>query len=102
MADTVARLLSGDFRDPDDGQPLVAPIRSVVIEDSLAGRETDLIGALGLGGRLAVVSDATTHRVMGRRIGQALGAIAEVKRIVLPKDPDPDLETVDRLCTATV
>ena len=101
MADTVARLLSGDFRDPDDGQPLVAPIRSVVIEDSLAGREADLVGALDLGGRLAVVSDATTQRVMGRRIEQALGPIAEVQSIVLPDHPEPDLETVDRLCTAT-
>ena len=101
MADTLARLLTGDFQDPDDGQPLVAPIRSVVIEDSLAGREADLVGALDLGGRLAVVSDATTQRVMGRRIEQALGPIAEVQSIVLPDHPEPDLETVDRLCTAT-
>src|SRR5919106_2153853 len=101
MADTLARLLTRDFQDPDDGQPLVAPIRSVVIEDSLAGREADLVGALDLGGRLAVVSDATTQRVMGRRIEQALGPIAEVQSIVLPDHPEPDLETVDRLCTAT-
>jgi glycerol-1-phosphate dehydrogenase [NAD(P)+] len=102
MADILAGLLGGDFRDPDDGQPLVAPIRSVVIEDSLAGREADLVGALDLGGRLAVVSDATTHRVMGRRIEQALGPVAEAGSIVLPDHPEPDLETVDRLCTATV
>ena len=71
--DTLARLLAGAFRDPDDGQPLVAPMRTVVIEDSLAGREADLVEALDLGRRLAVVSDPTTHRVMGRRIEQALG-----------------------------
>jgi glycerol-1-phosphate dehydrogenase [NAD(P)+] len=102
MADTLARLLTGDFHDPDDGQPLVAPIRNVVIEDSLVGREADLVGALDLGGRLAVVSDATTHRVMGRRIEQALGPVAKAQSIVLPDHPEPDLETVDRLCTATV
>jgi glycerol-1-phosphate dehydrogenase [NAD(P)+] len=102
MADILARLLGGDFWDPDDGQPLVAPIRSVVIEDSLAGREADLVGALDLGGRLAVVSDATTHRVMGRRIEQALGPVAGTRSIVLPDHPEPDLETVDRLCTATI
>jgi glycerol-1-phosphate dehydrogenase [NAD(P)+] len=101
MTDTLARLLAGDFQDPDDGRPLVAPIRSVAIEDSLAGRETDLVGALCLGRRLAVVSDQTTHRVMGRRIEQALGPIAEVQSIVLSNDPEPDLETVDRLCVAT-
>ena len=98
--DTLARLLAGEFQDPDDGQPLVAPIRTVVIEDSLAGREADLAGALALGGRLAVVSDATTRRVMGRRIEQALGRSAKVQSVVLPDHPEPDLETVDRLCRA--
>ena len=39
---------------------------------------------------------------MGRRIEQALGPVAEVQSIVLPDHPEPDLETVDRLCTATV
>jgi glycerol-1-phosphate dehydrogenase [NAD(P)+] len=100
--DPLARLLAGEFHDPDDGQPLVAPTRTVVIEDSLAGREADLVAALDLGGRLAVVSDVTTHRVMGHRIEQALAARATVQSIVLPEHPEPDLETVDRLCNAAV
>ncbi|MGH6920385.1 MAG: iron-containing alcohol dehydrogenase, partial [Geminicoccaceae bacterium] len=100
--DTLARLLAGEFQDPDDGQPLVAPMRTVVIEDSLAGREANLVEALDLGRRLAVVSDATTHRVMGRRIEQALGPVAQVQSIVLPDRPGPDLETVDGLCSATI
>jgi glycerol-1-phosphate dehydrogenase [NAD(P)+] len=102
MTDTLARLLAGSFHDPDDSQLLVAPIRTVVIEDSLADREADLVGALDLGGRLALVSDPTTHRVMGRRIEQALGPVAEIQSIVLPDHPEPDFETVDRLCAATV
>jgi glycerol-1-phosphate dehydrogenase [NAD(P)+] len=101
MADTLAKLLAGEFLDPDDGQPLTAPAGTVVIEDSLVGREPDLIEPLDLGRRLAVVSDTTTHRVMGRRIEQALGAVAEVKSIVLPDPPEPDLETVERLRNAT-
>jgi glycerol-1-phosphate dehydrogenase [NAD(P)+] len=100
--DTLARLLAGAFQDPDDGQPLVAPMRTVVIEDSLAGREANLVEALDLGRRLAVVSDATTHCVLGRRIEQALGPVAQVQSIVLPDHPAPDLETVDALCSATV
>ena len=100
--DTLTRLMAGAFRDPDDGQPLVAPIRTVVIADSLAGREAELAEALDLGRRLAVVSDATTQRVMGRRIEQALARIAEVRSIVLPDHPEPDLETTDRLLSATV
>jgi len=100
--DTLTRLLAGAFRDPDDGQPLVAPIRTVVIKDSLAGAEAELAEALDLGRRLAVVSDATTHRVLGRRIEQALGRIAKIQSIVLPGHPAPDLETTDRLRMATV
>jgi glycerol-1-phosphate dehydrogenase [NAD(P)+] len=99
--DTLARFLAGEFRDPDDGKPLVAPIRTVVIEDNLAGREADLVGELDLGPRLAVVSDQTTHAVLGRRAEQALGRIAGISSIVLPGHPEPDLETVNRLREAT-
>ncbi|HSA82844.1 MAG TPA: iron-containing alcohol dehydrogenase, partial [Geminicoccaceae bacterium] len=100
--DTLTRLLAGTFRDPDDGRPLVVPIRTVAIEDSLAGREAELVETLDLGARLAVVSDATTHRVLGRRIEQALGRIAKIHSVVLPGHPAPDLETTDRLRTATL
>ena len=99
--DSLGRLLAGEFRDPDDGQLLVAPIRDVVIEDSLAGREAELVAGLDLGPRLAVVSDPTTRRVLGRRVEQALGRIALVQSIVLPEHPEPDLETVNRLRQAT-
>jgi glycerol-1-phosphate dehydrogenase [NAD(P)+] len=99
--DTLGQFLAGEFRDPDDGQPLVAPIRTVVIEDSLAGREAELVGELELGGRLAVVSDPATRAVLGRRVERALGRIAEVESIVLPEHSEPDLETVNRLRRAT-
>ncbi len=100
--DPLARLLAGEFADPDDGQPLRAPIATVLIEDSLAGREADLVAALDLGGRLAVVSDATTHRVMGERVEQALARGAAVQSVVLPDGPEPDLATVGRLRQATI
>src|SRR5690606_4302008 len=90
--DPLAALLAGQFRDPDDGQPLVAPIATVVIEDSLAGREADLVADLELGRRLAVVSDATTHRVLGRRVEQALAARFSVDSMVLPDGPEPDID----------
>jgi glycerol-1-phosphate dehydrogenase [NAD(P)+] len=99
--DTLGQLLAGEFRDPDDGKPLVAPIRTVVIEGSLAGREADLVAGSDLGGRLAVVSDPATRAALGRRVEQALGRIAEVESVVLPEHPDPDLETVNRLRQAS-
>jgi glycerol-1-phosphate dehydrogenase [NAD(P)+] len=101
MQDTLARFLAGEFRDPDDGKPLVAPIRTVMIEESLAGREAELVAGLDLGPRLAVVSDQTTHAVLGRRVEQALGRIAGISSIVLPEHPRPDLETVNRLREAS-
>ena len=95
--DALGQLLAGEFRDPEGGAPLVAPIRTVVLEDSLAGREADLVAALDLGRRLAVVSDPTTRAVLGRRIEQALGRIADIESIVLSEHPEPDLATVNRL-----
>jgi glycerol-1-phosphate dehydrogenase [NAD(P)+] len=56
---------------------------------------------LNLGRRLAVVSDAITHRVLGERIERALGGIAEVQSIVLPAGVHPDLETAARVRAAT-
>jgi glycerol-1-phosphate dehydrogenase [NAD(P)+] len=99
--DPLARLLAGDFLDPDDGEPLAAPTGTVVIEDSLAGREADLVGPLSGGGEIAVVSDATTYGVMGRRIEQALARLGEVRSVVLRAHPKPDLETVGRLRSST-
>ncbi len=99
--DTLGRLLAGEFRDPDDGGLLIAPIGNIAIEDSLAGREADLVAGLELGDRLAVVSDPTTRAVLGRRVEQALGRIAKIQSVVLPEHPEPDLETVDRLRRAT-
>ena len=87
------RLLAGDFADPDDGSPLEVPTRTVVIADSLAGDEVDLVAALGMGRRLAVVSDETTHRVLGARVLRALEGIAEVTDIRLPGRPHADAGT---------
>jgi hypothetical protein len=46
---TLERLLSGEFPDPRTGRPLPVPIRSIVMEASLAGREAELVAALDPG-----------------------------------------------------
>src|SRR5689334_15291518 len=60
--DPLAQLLAGAYRDPDapDGPPLAAAARALVIADSLADREVELVAALGLGPRLAIVADDDT------------------------------------------
>ncbi len=99
--DTLASVLAGEFQDPDDGQLLLVPVRTVVIEDDLAGREADLVGALALGERLAVVSDPTTYRVLGGRVVDALETIAWVQSVVLFERPQADLATVERIRSET-
>jgi glycerol-1-phosphate dehydrogenase [NAD(P)+] len=99
--DTLGELLAGRCRDPEDGSPITIPVRAIAIERSLAGIEGDLVRPLALGRRLAVVSDETTHEVLGARVARALTAVGEVDPVVLHAMPDPDVATVDLLRKAT-
>lgn len=92
--DPIASLLAGRWRDPDGGGTIGVAIRTIAIEDTLAGREADLVAPLGLGERIAVLSDPTTHDVLGGRVARALASIARVDDIVLTRDPHPDAATV--------
>lgn len=95
--DPLAALLAGRFPDPDGGPPLSAPTRLVAIEDTLAGREAELVAALDLGRRLALVMDANTERALGRRVADALCGTAAVEILRLPGRPHADAETAARL-----
>jgi glycerol-1-phosphate dehydrogenase [NAD(P)+] len=95
--DPLAQLLAGRYRDPETGELLAAAARSVVIEDSLAGREVELVAALELGRRLAVVADVDTHAALGERVSRALGSRFIVQLVVLGRAPHADTETVARL-----
>ena len=95
------RLLAGSFPDPDGGPPLAVDTRSVVIARSLAGSEGDLVRALGLGRTLALVSDQTTHAVLGDRVERALAGQQRLINIVLPGRPHADDATVEQLRAAT-
>ena len=100
-ADPLAQLLAGTWVDPDTGKATGIGIASIVIADSLGGREAELVGALDLGRRLAVVSDVNTHRVLGARVEQALRAVASIESVLLPRGVHPDLPTVERVRAAT-
>ena len=94
---SLGRLMAGQFDDPDGG-PVLDPLTAVVaIEDSLAGTEAELVAGLGLGGRLAVVCDDDTHRVLGARVADALAAIATISQVRLPGRPHADRETAAAL-----
>jgi glycerol-1-phosphate dehydrogenase [NAD(P)+] len=100
--DALQRLLEGRFPDPDGSGPLAVPTRSVVIGEGLGDRAADLVRPLGLGRRLAVVSDTVTHEVLGARVERALASVGAVASVVLPGRPHGDLATVERLRAATV
>ena len=99
--DALDRLLRGDYRDPDGGAPIAVPLKDVRIERSLQGIEADLVAPLGLGRRLAVVSDPATRAVLGARVERALSRLGTIMPVVLEPQPHADLATVAtvrRLC----
>jgi glycerol-1-phosphate dehydrogenase [NAD(P)+] len=99
--DKITELLNGTYDDPDGlGKQRVAT-RSLLIAPSLDGLERDLVEGLGFDRPLAVVSDKTTHAILGKRIERALASAHHVHSIVLPEGPHPDDETAASLRTAT-
>lgn len=99
--DTLTRLMSGHFADPDGPGMLHVATRLVAIETSLAGQEADLLRKAGLQvKRVAVVSDTTTHKIMGARIEAALQGAGHVVPVVLAA-PHADGDTVAQIRAAT-
>ena len=93
--DNIQLLIEGRYPDPDSGELLGVPIRSIVIEDSLTGHEADLVQEAGLSGHLAVVSDPHTYEAMGERIIGSLSATSTVDTVSLEAHPHADGETAD-------
>jgi glycerol-1-phosphate dehydrogenase [NAD(P)+] len=91
--ETIQRLLDGRYPDPLDAGVLRVPTRAVLIRDSLAGDEAELVRGLELGRAFAVVSDSVTHGVLGARVERALAALGPVTSLVLPGRPHADETT---------
>jgi glycerol-1-phosphate dehydrogenase [NAD(P)+] len=91
-ADPIAALVGGTYVDGATGETLGAPARGIVIADSLAGRAAELVAALGLGPRLAVVADEDTHAALGERVARELAAAPgfSVDVVVLPSGVHAD------------
>ena len=96
-ADMITKLVEGSLPDPDGGDMLRVATRSVVIAPSLRGSEAAIVAPLELGRHLAVVSDSTTHALLGERVERALASLGRVTGIVLPGRPHPDSATVERI-----
>ncbi|MBA3541035.1 MAG: iron-containing alcohol dehydrogenase, partial [Deltaproteobacteria bacterium] len=98
--DPIALLLAGEYPDAETGELLAASARSVVIADSLEGREVELVAALDVGPNLALVADEDTFAALGHRVERALASRYTVQRVVLGRRPHADVETVARLVEA--
>ena len=99
--DALDQLLRGVYVDPDDGAPIAVPVKSIRIERSLRGEEDDAVRALGLGPRMAIVSDPATHEVLGARIERALAGVGAITPVMLEREPRADAETVAELRRAS-
>ena len=95
--DALDRLLRGDYVDPDGGRRIAVSVKDVRIERSLQDIEADLVAPLGLGRRLAVVSDPATRAVLGARVERALSRLGTIVPVVLEPQPHADLATVATL-----
>lgn len=89
-------LVAGRWINPLTGAAVKVPYDSIVIEDSLEGREAELVASLKLGHRLAVVGDQATYEAMGARIASALRELGPVETIVLER-PHADMAEVRSL-----
>jgi glycerol-1-phosphate dehydrogenase [NAD(P)+] len=77
--DVIADLLAGRYRDPETGPPLKVPVRAVVIERSLKGREAELVRALDLPPPHALLTDQNIYESLGRRVEEALPRVIPIR-----------------------
>lgn len=96
-ADLLDHLLRGTLPDPDSSGMLSVPTKSVVIAPSLRNAAIDLVTNIGFGKKLLVVSDATTHEILGSRVVSELASAFTVDELVFSKSPYADLQTVEQI-----
>ena len=89
-------LVAGRWTNPATGAQVKVPYDSIVIEDSLEGREAELVASLKLGHRLALVADQATYGALGERVASALRELGPIEAIVLDR-PHADMAEVRSL-----
>lgn len=86
-------IVEGRWTNPETGARAEVPYESIVIADTLEGREAELVAALDLGSSFTVVADAATYDAMGQRVARALAALGPVKTVLLDH-PHADMAAV--------
>ena len=78
---------------PETREIARVPYERIVIAESLAGSEAELVASLDLGHNLVVVADQATLPAMGSRVAAALRALGPVDTVVLDR-PHADMAAV--------
>ncbi len=86
-------IVAGRWTNPETREVAQVPYERIVIADSLAGSEAELVAGLDLGHRLVVVADQATLPAMGSRVAAALRALGPVDTVVLDH-PHADMDAV--------
>ncbi len=94
MLAILTKLLAGSWIDPDTGAPVLLPIRALRIERGLGKNAAALLAGLEVGRKFCVVSDASTHAVLGASIEKQLPGCDSV---ILPGEVKPALDTATAL-----
>lgn len=91
----IDEIIDGRWIHPETGAPAVVDYDRVVIAESLAGREAELVDAMNLGGRIALVADAATFAALGNRVAKAL--VGWDVTVILLDDPHADMAHIAAL-----
>lgn len=88
---------AGQWVSPLNGKRYpAAPYDSIIIEETLKGREADLVSALGFKPPFLVVCDTNTYAAMAERVIRALSEIGTVSELILD-NPHADMAEVRKL-----
>ena len=88
----IDEIIDGRWLHPDTGQPADVPYDRVVIAESLDGSEAELVDAMRLGDRIALVADVATFAAQGRRIARELN-LSDADIVIL-NNPHADMNGV--------
>ncbi len=93
----IDEICSGTWVSPLNGKRFPpAPYDTIVMEESLGGKEALLVSSLGFSPPFVVVSDENTHSAMGERVARALSELGPVTEIILDR-PHADMASVRNL-----
>lgn len=91
----IDEIIDGRWTHPETGQPADVPYDRVVIAESLDGAEADLVDAMNLGDRIALVADEAAFAALGARVEKAL--YGRNVTVIILDDPHADMAHIAAL-----